>query len=311
MKYIGLRFLLLTSILTITLNACRPKVDEPDITNCLITKLDNLELNSDASRSGSNDAFIPTSTVFEYDNNDRPVRFSYFKNGKLDSYDQLTYATDGTLLGGVTFNESGNEIGTVVYSYDNNKRISLYEKFNSQDNAGEVRGFTYSSTGSITNAISIQLSDNFNGGFSVEGFAYRYSYDEKGNITNRFSKYLTRSTTTADEAFFIRLISDLNVQREFLNVEFSDYDDRFNPYRSEPNLAAVFDEFPSFNNARKSVWRYVDSGEKYADITYDYQYNRRGFPFLYTVQVKYTAEYIKQYEAEDFIQTSSLEYECK
>jgi hypothetical protein len=312
MKYSRIVFLLLTSIFTLTFYACRPKVDEPDASNCFITKADNLELNNEAGLkvSGSVNREY-NSTILNFDTQNRPIRISYFDDDNLINFDQFTYSTDGTLIGGVSFDSDSNRIGTIVFSYDNNKKLTQYKKLNTQADNGIVRRFNYSNTDTLASVYQFRLS-SFQRGIFVTSIKFRYEYDNQRNIKTRFAKTLSTSVRNSTDAALSEIIPRLEGSQEVANIIFSDYDDKFNPFLSFPALGAVFNKFPSVNNPRKEVWNYVDSQGKYADVNYEYQYNRRGFPFLIKTQVKYTDAFKRQNEiVGDFIQNSSIEYECK
>jgi hypothetical protein len=297
MKSNKIRFLLFLITLASLLNACQPEATEPLITACLLTKTDALEVNEDG-------AVIPSTTTFQYNEKKKPERFSFYRLGILQSYDEVKYNAQGELSEGIGYDNNGDEIYTIEYTYED-KKLSSQQKLLLDNSGFELFSFNYDSAGRVS--FAIQVNYVVSGG-SVDGRAYEYEYDSRNNCTTRYVRF-RETTLLLDDLFGDKFKTFLNLliaQKRVVNARLSNYDNNFNPYQADPALAVLFDTFPSVNNAGTVSFFFIDTGTKNVDFLYSYQYNRRGFPFLTTIK----ANYIGRSQL-NYLQTSSFEYNCQ
>lgn len=303
---------LLPAILLMALQeGCQPVVEKPAIENCLIKKIDQIEIIS-TNLNGQNSPPVinSSSTSFLYDASNRPTTFSYFQLLTLTGYTKVTYKPDGTLASGIDYDSFNKLSGTKEYQYNTNKQLTVQSSYDTDHSITDFTSYEYNPQGMVSLATTLQTE-----GAMATTFSYRNEYDTKNNVIKQYQKYLSRiftGTTTAEATAFLNtLLADLKKEKEVLVTSLSDYDDKFNPYRSQATLAILFDNLPAFNNPKTLSNYYRDTGTKYVDITYKYEYNRKGFPYIYTIAVDYTAEYTSRTGIQDYTSTSSYEYQCK
>jgi hypothetical protein len=308
------RLLVNAILFSAMLFGCQPEVEKPAIENCLITKIDGLDLVPVTVNGQNAPPLITTrSTVFTYDANSRPITFSYYYDSQLNGYAQVTYNQDGTLKEGVDYNESRVKTGVRKYEYSTKEKELLVLQSSYQPNGTTITSFTsYEYNPQKMVSLSTRLNADYET-FTFETFSYRYEYDTRNNLTKRYIRYLSRVWTGIPSAsiFLETLLNDLKKQPEVLTTTLSGYDDKYNPYRSQATLAILFDDLPAFNNAKTITYHYRDTGTKYADLTYTFQCNRKGFPYIYTVATDYTNDYTTRTGIKDYTNTSSYEYKCK
>lgn len=287
--------------------SCEPEVETPSIENCLVSKIDGFEIFLVANGSTLAPKVTATSTVFTYDNNKRPVRFSYFLDSQPNGSTRVTYNNDGTLKGGTNYDKDNEVSGSVEYKYNSEKKLIQQSLYDTEDRIIEFTNYEYNENNMRGFATTVQANyDNL----LIKAFSYRYDYDGNKNVTKMHSRYLVRQFESSS-TFFDNLLKDLKKVPEVTAYTLAGYDNKYNPYRSEPTLAILFDFFPAYNNATTITYNYTDTGKKYAELTYNYEFNRKGFPYIYTTKVDYTEEYTKATGLADYTNTSSFEYICK
>lgn len=297
------------SFLSGALLQCKPEVEKPAIENCLISKIDALDVNPITVNNQPAVSIDATSTVFEYDKSNQPIKFLYYSNSLLNSYTTVTYNSDGTLDKGQNYDNNDYKTGTDEYIYDSNKQLIEIDNY---DDTLALIGYTVYEYDNASGLPSLSTNVAYDSYYDeLNGRIFRYEYDSHNNLVKRFSRYWNQAWDYNDPNFLDTFVSELKAANEVLNISLTDYDDKFNPYRAQPSLAALFDNLPAYNNARSITYYYVDSGDKYADLTYSYEYNRKGFPYIYNVAVNYTTEYTNSTGIDDYTETSSYEYLCK
>jgi hypothetical protein len=275
--------------------ACKPQTEEPVITKCLLTRRDGLTPAYDTLNkiySTRSDA-----KAFDYNKDGKPTRFSFFTNSKRTGYEEVTYNSEGNLNSGTGYDSLNKKNYTTAYVYKDKKLITRNIDYLKGDL--DYNNYTYDSLLRISTSQQITYETGTN---DFQGTLYRYVYDSRSNCTGVFARTLVREFTT--DFGVTKFVNDLFAKKEFLYIRFSDYDNNFNPFRSEENLAAIFDVFPSFNNARSGSY-FIADGSKQFDVTFIYQYNEKKFPFLVTTQ------YVYPDKSKNFTTTESWEYNCK
>ena len=305
------KFLLFVFLTVGSFMGCKPKVDEPAISNCLLTKVETLGVNDQFIDSQQKKEFNTSSRItFEYDERNRPIKFLYYDKTGLYKFEKLIYDASGKISSGQITDNKTKKQSVVQYGYKTNK----LDFRNENDNVGfpvKYENFLYDSTGRLykKTRINLNYTDSTHNNYFFTAYIFSYLYDKSDNLIARFSKYAKSSINTTD---YYQFALSLTNAKEYKNISLSNYDNKFNPYHSDSIISILFDEFPSINNAKNLSYFYVNSGVKYADVIYNYQYNVKGFPFLYTSTTSYSDDYKKSYNVIDGeIFTSSIEYNCK
>src|SRR5687768_9354652 len=118
MKQLRYRFISGIIFLIMVFQACTPETEDPAIDNCLLSKIDGIEIVFSTDGVTSKPQLTATSNVFQYDENKRPIVFKQYINSELTGYTKVTYNANGTLNKGTTYDESDKITGTQKYLYN-------------------------------------------------------------------------------------------------------------------------------------------------------------------------------------------------